>query len=251
MTALIRRPLYQFKLNGVVVELAADPVQNEALEGTITRSVDFELKDKPTLATNVPVDLNLVERIASTTIPQFSGWTNKRSGQSYPNRAILPCVGPLSRFRRVPVLGDHDLTGMTDGEAWMHIADACNVPYDAGDIQDAGYVLGAIRPIYWLKNQKAHEFIAELDMVFGMATIEIGDGRVIRFAYDRVPDAANIGTTYTRGAIDAEVLGKPARRRRSRRHRQLVGHHRAGIFHVRRGRRRWLHTHDLGTRRRR
>jgi hypothetical protein len=93
MTALIRRPLYQFKLDGVVVELAADPVQNEALEGTITRSVDFELKDKPTLATNVPVDLNLVERIASTTIPQFSGWTNKRAGSPIPIAPSCPAWG--------------------------------------------------------------------------------------------------------------------------------------------------------------
>lgn len=202
MTTLVRRPLYRFKLAGTTIDLAAQPVQNEVLEGVITNVLDVELAEEPTLGTNETAALALIERNALTITEQFLGRVNHVGGQSYPNRVVLTCTGPLARLRRVPTF-DHDLTTMTDGEAVEHVLDQCNIDFDPADIQDAGYVIGTIEPYFWLKDQPGSEVIAEIDRVMGMATIEIGAGRVIRFAYDRAPADADIGVTYTRG-IDAE-----------------------------------------------
>lgn len=193
------KPWLRFRFGGSQAELAADVTQNEALEGIVTTVADVELETTITLATGLPVDLMYVEQISELMAWQFSGTVNHVAGQSFPNRVVLTCVGPLAHLRRCPTV-DHDLTGMTEGEAAQHILTACNVTYTASDIADSGYVLGAQTPVLWLKDQPGHEMLAELDAVFGMATIEVGQGRVVRFAYDKAPDAAAITTTYTRGA---------------------------------------------------
>jgi hypothetical protein len=190
---------HQLKLSGTQVEMAADVTQNEALEGIITTACDVEIETNVTLVKGVAADLMYVEQISALMAPQFSGIVNHISGQSFPNRVVLTCVGPLAHLRRCPTV-DHDLTGMTEGAAAKHILTACNVVYDASDIADSGYVLGAQTPVLWLKDQPGHEMLAELDKVFGMATIEVGAGRVVRFPYDRVPDAGAIVKTFTRGA---------------------------------------------------
>lgn len=205
VVSITRRPWYRLRVAGTQVELAVDPVQNEALEGVITRVLDAEIESTITLATNVTADIYQVEQDAATITAQFSGRVNHVAGQSFPNRVVLTCTGPLARLRRVPT-SDHDLTGMTDGEAVQSVLDSCNITYTAGDIADAGYVLGAQTPVYWVKDQPGQEMIAELNRVFGMAIIEVGAGRIVRFAYDRAPSSANIAQTYTRN-VDAEFWG--------------------------------------------
>lgn len=191
-----RSPFYRFKLSDIDRDLAADYVQNEQLDGGITRVLEVELFDEVTLATNLQVELHQDERLFDTSNFQFRGHTNQISGTAYPNRVALTCVGPLARLRQCPSY-NHNLTGMTDGQAVRHILNACNIDYDTSDIGTAGYVLGAIRPIYWQRDTPGAAMIAELDRVFGMATTEIEDGRVVRRTYDRAPDEADITQTYT------------------------------------------------------
>lgn len=202
IAVVTRRPWYRLRVGGEQVELAAAFVQNEALEGVVTTVLDAEIESVISLATNVAADLYAVEQDAETITAQFAGVVNRISGQSYPNRIVLTCTGPLARLRHVPA-ADVDLSGMTDGAAVEAILTACGVTFDAADIQDAGYVLGAQTPVYWSQDQPGREIVAELDRVFGMATIEVGAGRVARFAYDRAPSAGDISATYTRG-VDAE-----------------------------------------------
>jgi hypothetical protein len=197
----VRRLWHLFKLAGTRVDLAAPPAQNEQLEGWTTYVCEAELADQPDLALGQSVRLAQVDFDAAQQAVQFRGIVDHIAVSSFEHRVVLTCTGPLARLRRVPT-GDHDLTGMTDGQAVMHVLNSCNISYTAADIQDAGYVLGAQVPVIWHRDQPGWEIVRELDRVFGMATIEIGDGRIVRFAYDRAPGASLISRTFERG-VDA------------------------------------------------
>ena len=192
---------YRYKLADIQYEITGTPVQNEYLEGAITRSLDVELYDEPTLATNLQADL--YQDIGAVTTPQFKGHSNRISASAFPHRVVITNVGPLARLRQCPTR-NHNLTGMTDGAAVRYILFHCNINFVDANIQSNGYTLGEVQPIYWLRDMPGAEMIAELDRVFGMATIEIENGIILRFPYDRVPDEADITKTYTVG-VDAEV----------------------------------------------
>ena len=201
MSITVRRLWHLFKLAGTRVDLAGPPVQNEQLEGWTTYVCEAELEDQPALALGQSVSLAQVDFDAAQQAAQFRGIVDHISAASFEHRVVLTCTGPLARLRRVPT-SDHTLTGMTDGQAIKHVLDSCNISYAAADIQDAGYVLGAQAPIVWHRDQPGWEIVRELDRVFGMATLEIGNGRIVRFAYDRAPSAALISRTFERG-VDA------------------------------------------------
>lgn len=193
---------HRFRIGGTQQDLTGEVQQTEQLEAWTTMVADVELYDHPALVQGSEVDIWQVDLEGLTVAPQFGGYLNKVRGTANPNVVKLQLQGPCHRFRRATQNG-LDLTGMTDGEAWMAIADACNVPYDPADITDTGYVLGAQTDVFWRRDMDGWQMIRELDQVFGMATIEIEDGRVIRFAYDRVPADANITRTFT-GGVDAD-----------------------------------------------
>lgn len=199
------RPWYRFRLNNVRYDLTGDVTQTEQLEAWQTTVADVELYDAPTLVRGAQVDIYQVKFDTAEMAPQFQGYLNNRLASSFPHQVSLRCQGPLHRLRRASQSG-HNLTGMTDGEAVMYVLDGCNVPYDPDDIEDAGYVLGAEVDIFWQRDQIGWEVVEELDRVMGMSTIDIGAGRVVRFAYDRAPSSAHVTHTYTKG-VDANFWG--------------------------------------------
>ena len=192
---------YRYKLADIQYEITGTPVQNEYLEGAITRSLDVELYDEPALATNLQADL--YQDIGAVTTPQFKGHSNKISASAHPHRVVITNVGPLARLRQCPTR-NHNLTGMTDGQIVRYILFHCNINFQDANIQSANYVVGAIEPVYWLRDMPGAELIQELDRIFGMATIEIENGIILRFPYERAPSTANITKTYTVG-VDAEI----------------------------------------------
>ena len=194
----VRRYWPRATVAGTLTALADEPRQNEAIDAT-TYVVDMELWDQITLTTNQAVTLDHIDQEASTAVAQFSGVVNHIAGATDPHRVIVTCTGPLARLRRT-ASADTDLSGMTDGAAVQSLLTACGIAFTAGNIQDAGYVLGANLPIIWRKDQPAHEIVRELDRVFGMTTIEVGAGTVARFAYDRAPTMTGVSRTFTSGS---------------------------------------------------
>lgn len=124
----------------------------------------------------------------------FEGVSNRIVGVSYPHQVTFTCTGPLSKLRRTRT-SDYLLTGKTDIQVVKDVLDFCDIDYVSGNIHGHGYTLGAIEDVYWRKGQSGAEIIAELDRVFGCATIENGDGTIFRMRYSRVP------ADYTAGAV--------------------------------------------------
>jgi hypothetical protein len=198
---VIRNFFYVEAAGGITIRpVIGSVVQEEQLEAWTTYVLEFEAQEAldGALVAGDEIFANYIDMEADEEIAQFSGYIDEEPGISYPNKVGVRCVGPLSRLRRVPN-SDRNLTGLTDGEAVMHVFDYCNVPYTAGDIDEEGYVLGAIEDIIWHKDQEGWQIVQELDKVFGFSTIEVGAGRVVRFAYDKVPDSDNIVRNFTRG----------------------------------------------------
>jgi hypothetical protein len=202
VTSAVRKPYYRYKLSDSDIKLSADYVQREQLEGAITRVLEVELWDQPDLDTNLQAELHAEELIGATSVFQFRGHSNHISATANKHRVVITNTGPLARLRNCPAQ-NHNLTGRTDGSAVRWILDQCNIDFDPDDIQSAGYVLGAIAPIYWPRDVPGAQIIQQLDAVFGMATIEIEDGRIVRDFYDRAPDETDIIKTYTAG-VDIE-----------------------------------------------
>ena len=207
MANVVRHPVYRMTVEDppnseieVPVELYSDPVQSEAI-GQITRVLTVEIADEPSIFRGQECTLYQDETLGSTSEIMFKGVIHNTEATAFPNVVKWHCVSYKARLRKVPTY-DHDLSGMTDGEAVMHALDQCNVPYNIADIADSGYVLGAIRPVYWLKDQPGHELIAQIDNIFGFATIDIGASTAIRFKQKRTPLNADVEYTYTQG-VDA------------------------------------------------
>lgn len=198
VASVVRRTWHRLRINGAEVALAEPPLQNEGLEGQLTTVVDLPLAGQPALASGMPVDLYQVDLAANTMVAQFAGFLNHRAADHFPGRVALTCTGPLARLRRAPQV-DIDLSGKTDGQAAQYVLAFCGISVTPSDIQDAGYVLGAQTPVLWRQDQPGAQMAAELDRVFGMATIEVGAGRVVRFAYDKVSSVGDAAATYISG----------------------------------------------------
>lgn len=176
------------------VEILSDvPVRiQEQLEQAVTSVAEFGVTlENWTLERNVPVVIDHINQGVVTEDGYemkrlYTGVTNSIAGVSYPNKVAVTCAGVLSKLR-FSRQDDLVLTGMTDQEAVQTILTFCGIPFTSGDIKGRSYELGAIKAVFWKKGQSAAEIVQELDRVCGYATIEIGNGRVVRIPYSRVP----------------------------------------------------------------
>lgn len=195
-----------------LIQISSPVRVQQALEDATTYVAEIELAKKPveSLPTGsriraYHVNLGETEDDGNPMRQMFEGTINRRSGVSHPNQVSLVGTGPLSKLRRTR-LSDLDLSGMTDTEVVRLVLTYCDIDYDTGNIHGHGYELGAIKPVFWRKGQSGAEIIAELDRVFGCATVENGDGTVFRVRYSRVPtdyDDASVKKRFTRGQSNA------------------------------------------------
>lgn len=192
-------------INDEVVKTLPDITVNASLDQLATVA-EFSLASRPSPApvtgdTVLIEYLNLYEELA---YPLFGGTIDGFETDTSPWLMRVRCVDQLELFRRTRTGTDLDLTGMTDGEAWMAIADYCGITYDPADIADQGYELGAHEAVKWHADGQtpASRIIQELDAVFRTATLTIGDNQVIRLAYEPFPDSAgsNLYATFTKGS---------------------------------------------------
>lgn len=203
MALQVVRPWHRVRVGGTQIEVEGPVVQNEQLEGWTTYVAEFTPFDSPAITEGVDADIYAIELSDLSIAPQYTGVVRKKLGSSNPERPVFQLQGPLGGLRRVSIY-DFGLSDISDGQAVQFVLAHCGVPFDSGDIADAGYILGEHQPVYWRGGQPGWEVIKELDSVFGMATIEVGDGRVVRFPYDRAPSTASMYRTYTKGE-DADV----------------------------------------------
>lgn len=188
---------------GDVVKIVDGSVQiNESVE-QLCSVASFSLNARPS-STPANGDSVLIEQIdmdAHVAYALFGGTINIVEVDSAPWTFRITACDQLEKLRRVKQTGDLDLTGMTEGEAWKAIADACDLDYDDDDICDSGYHLGGYVDVKWHDDQSTSggAMIAELDRVFGHATMTIGDNRVIRIHLDEAPDdGTGLYRSYTK-----------------------------------------------------
>lgn len=207
MTWEERNYYYQVTIDGDQVNYTDDVSQTEGLDQLAT-VVEFELIDEPSPRPAFGDDITVVQIDRSTDVDnakyQFAGTIREFDGDSATEVLIIRCVGILDDLNTARITTDLNLTGMTDGEAVEAILTASGIPFDHADIADFGYVLGAEVPIYWRIGQTGAALIGAIDDVFGMKTLEVGNGRVVRFRYDLAPDVGDAYRLYTRGT-DADV----------------------------------------------
>lgn len=166
---------------------------NEQLEQAVTSVAEFSVAQEDySLAEGAEITishvmLNSTDPDGYTERELYYGTINTIDAQSHPHSVKLRCIGILSRLRRTRD-SDYVINGdKTDITAARAVLDYCGIPYSVGDIKGWGFTLGTVRPIVWKKGQSGAEFLNELDRVFQCATIEIGNGRVVRFPYSLVP----------------------------------------------------------------
>lgn len=194
------RPVFTARCGGEVVALADPPPrQSEQLQGWNTYVLEFTPYEHMTLHRGDEVKLALTDSLGGERRRQFKGYLDAIEAVSEPWGLRLRAVGTLSRLRRVRTGGALDLTSMTDGDAVKEVLDFCEVPYSAGDIEDAGYVLGQRKAIKWRNQESGLDMIQRLDEVLGAATIELGTGRVARVFYDLAPRAGAVRRVYRQG----------------------------------------------------
>lgn len=188
---------YRAIIDGDIVDITPSLSVDEALEDDVIRTASIEVTDTPSVKTNDIVTLTQVNLDTSTYVDFFKGQVNSIEAVGFPNRVTFLAAGVMAKLRRVRT-SDFNLTGMTDGEVVENILTFCGISFVSSRIADAGYVFGQKEPVYWKKNQSGLDLLREVDRVFGSATIEVLDGQVIRFFYDRVPSSSDIVKTYTR-----------------------------------------------------
>lgn len=225
MSTTVRNFLVRVKVNGVNVE-TSEPVKiQQQLEGAVTSVAEFTISGTaPDLATNMPVTIHhinkgFVDYLGNYDSRQlYTGVINKISGVGSPHGVSVSCTGPLARLRRTRP-DDWSMRGKTDIEVVKYVLSYCGVPYYAADIDGQGYNLGGIDThgafddnvyTFWKAGTSGASVISELDRVFGCATEELGDGRVIRFRYSLAPyDYADphYRKTFHRGQAGVSFYG--------------------------------------------
>lgn len=201
----IARPRWLLTINAAAVQPTAVSIVSEIGECLTTAAdLEIDLTSGAAPGAKQAVDLRIADLDALVSWPVFAGYVQETIATSDPNRVVVRCQGELSKMRDTWD-ADADFTGDTDGEAIEAALTASDVAYTGAHIQDAGYVLGALVPIIGTKRTSRSTVVKELNRVLGMALVEIA-GDVQRFAYDLVPDAANIVKTFIRG-VDADFWG--------------------------------------------
>lgn len=204
MSSILAAPRsWRVTVEDVPIRILDDISISESM-ANLTTVVEFGLAQR---GSSLPIkgDSVLVEWIdqtASTSTVMFLGEVDAVEVESGPWSYRCRCVDQLSKLRRVKSGSDMDLSGLTDGEAWKAVANYCGITYDDGDIADMGYVLGVRAPILWLADGQTpgSSIIKELDDTFRCNTIAIGNGRVVRHAYDPFPTTGTFSyATYVRG----------------------------------------------------
>lgn len=207
MTWTERNYYYHVEVDGVRLNYTGDVTQSEDL-GSVCSVLEFELGDQPAARPAYDDDVIVHQVDLSTDTEnakyQFAGNVSEFDGESSPYSLIIRCVGVLDALNVARIATNLNLTGMTDGEAVQAVLTACGVTFDPADIGDFGYVLGAQVPVYWKIGQTGADIIGAIDDPFGMKTLAVGNGRVVRFRYDLAPDMADAYRTFTKGT-DADV----------------------------------------------
>lgn len=199
MSTTFSQILYYCEIDGVAVPLQSPVVQNESFESQ-TWVADFQLAARPA---SEPAEGDTVEimriRVADDEGDwQFAGYVQDVETESEPWSMHIRANGELDKFNVLREGTDLNLTG-DDAGVWMAVADYCGVIYDAADIQNAGFNVAEREALKWKIGTPGWSVIQELDDVLGMRTIEIGHGRVIRFAYDLAPDGSTHHFEYEKG----------------------------------------------------
>lgn len=179
----------------------------QALEGAVTYVAEFQptgyqagvlVQGQDVVIDNVRLSTEYDDGYQTRRV--FTGVVDPYSAASFENEVTVTCTGNLRKLRKSRS-SDYSLTGKTDQQAVKDVLTYCGIAYDAADIAGDGYVLGAVKPVTWKKRQTGAELIQELDNVFGYATIELGDGRVVRFPYSRVPSEYDDLVYGTKGTV--------------------------------------------------
>ena len=203
MAILSQKLTYRVTIDDQVFRVSPDIQINQSLDQLCTVA-SFNLASRPNSLPDddTPVLIEWVDVGAGRAYPIFGGKVNIRSRDAQPWKYQVTAVDQLENFRRMRQTGDMNLTGMTDRQAWMAIADACEIDYDPDDIGGTTYVLGAHVPVKWHKDNQTSggQIIAELDEVFGFKTMTVGNNRVIRIHLDQTPeDTTGLYRSYTKG----------------------------------------------------
>lgn len=226
MSGIVRNATVSARLgppgDSVVIALAGPPRVQQQLEGAVTTVAELTLAGTtPALSSADPLRLWHVNR-GSLPDPDydarqmFSGVVKTISGVGSPYGVTLSCTGTLANLRRIRT-SDYHLAGKTDVEVVKHVLDFCDIPYLDADIRGWGYEFGTAdthgdteaEPL-WRTGQSGAALIAEIDRVFGTATIEGGDGRIEHFPYSLAPARYTDITgarTFTRGQAGVAFYG--------------------------------------------
>lgn len=183
-----RHRIHQVILEDRVTLFTAGPVQiQQSLTSGETYVCQFDLYGRPTIRVGQVIDVRQVDYLGHAAATAFHGRINKISASHFPHQVTVTCQGPLAKLRRARLSGDHTLNGLTDGEAIQYLFGYCGIAYDPALIADAGLVLGPREDIFFKEGQSAQSFVAALDDLLGMCTLELPDGTPCRFAYSLVP----------------------------------------------------------------
>lgn len=185
----------------------------QSLEGAVTYVAEFKPTGFQTSVLNqgqeITIDALSFEATVDGTYEMrrvFTGVIDPRNAAGYPNSVTVTAVGNLRKLRKTRQT-DYDLTGKTDTQVVKDILTYCGIAYDSANIAGDGYVIGQLVPMTWKKGQSGIELLSELDTVFGYATIELGDGTVVRFPYSKVPSEYDDLVYVTRGTIKDYRVG--------------------------------------------
>lgn len=166
-------------------------VQEQLLEA-VTNVAEFNvIEETATLTTHRPVKIDHINQLVATPDGYqmrriFTGIVNRINAVSFPHSVTVTCTGPLAKLRKTRTT-DYAFDSVLDVEVVKYVLTWCGILFDPTDIQGWNYFLGTPRTIYWRAGQSGAEFLQEIDRVFNMATIEIGEGRVVRIPYSLTP----------------------------------------------------------------
>lgn len=201
---------------GTLVKVQTPLHVQQQLEGAVTYVAEFQTAGKQSgiLDRGETVYITNVLYSSETDVDPyetrdiFVGIINNVQATSFPHQVGVTCVGPLSKLRRVRET-DLVLTTLTDGEAVQIILAYCGIDFDPDLIlEDGRFPLGPILPVIWKKGQSGADMLNEIDRVFGFATIERGDGIVIRLPYSLAPSDYADGLYTSRGTGGAVDTAK-------------------------------------------
>src|SRR5687768_13731351 len=97
VTPLVRHPWFYVTVGGNDANITDDYTQTEALVGAVSRVLQMQMSDTPSLSTAQSVTLTAVDLETGTQVEQFAGLINNIRGTQSPNQVTVLCTGPLAR----------------------------------------------------------------------------------------------------------------------------------------------------------